>query len=112
MPSPPKEHQFKKGQSGNPNGRPKAVNKLRDLAREHTEEALQTLVGVMRDEKAPAAARVTAAEHVLSRGYGRAPERLDVNVKSAVADFLASIGRDGEVEAVADGSEGEPDRIH
>lgn len=46
-------------------------NRLSDLAREHTEVALRTLVSVMKDKKAPHAARVTAANSLLDRGYGK-----------------------------------------
>jgi hypothetical protein len=35
-----------KGQSGNKAGRPKEVGHVRELARQHTEEAIETLVAV------------------------------------------------------------------
>ena len=40
---------FKPGQSGNPGGRSKAQIDVRNLAREHTKEAIETLVLVMRN---------------------------------------------------------------
>ncbi|GAA4827343.1 hypothetical protein GCM10023232_27020 [Sphingosinicella ginsenosidimutans] len=71
---------FKKGQSGNPGGRAKVRladgRTLTDLAREHTEEAVQTLADIMRDEKAPPAARVAAADKILNRGWGQAPQTI------------------------------------
>jgi Family of unknown function (DUF5681) len=36
---------FSKGQSGNPGGRPKVVGEVQELARQHTGEAIKTLVG-------------------------------------------------------------------
>ena len=78
-PTGPKEpHRWKPGQSGNPNGRPKIVGELRDLARERTAEALETLLSVMTNTEAPAAARVSAAAHILDRGYGK-PQQSIVN---------------------------------
>lgn len=68
---------FKKGQSGNPSGRPKIIGPLRDLARAHTLDALDTLIEVMKDKASPPASRVAAAKELLDRGYGKAPQPMD-----------------------------------
>lgn len=63
---------WKKGQSGNPKGRPKEDDGgLRDVARAHTKVAIATLVEIMKNKKVPAAARVHAACAILDRGYGK-----------------------------------------
>jgi hypothetical protein len=67
---------FQKGQSGNPGGRPKVVAEVRELAREHTSEAVETLVSIMTNPKAAPAARVSAANALLDRGYGKPPQHI------------------------------------
>jgi flagellum-specific peptidoglycan hydrolase FlgJ len=62
---------WKKGQSGNPGGRPKAANDVRDLAREHTVEAIARLVHWMRQKK-DSRASVAASQSLLERGWGKA----------------------------------------
>lgn len=62
---------FQPGQSGNPGGQPKGVAELRALARAHSPEAIGALVSIVRAVKAPAAARVAAAQAILDRGYGK-----------------------------------------
>jgi len=61
---------FEKGQSGNPGGRPKAVAEVRELARQHTPEAIAALAKVMSDGTSEAA-RVAAATAMLDRGWGK-----------------------------------------
>lgn len=63
----------------NPGGRPKDVGFVRDLARQHTEEAIATLVSIMRDTSARETARVAAAENLLDRGWGKAPQTYTLN---------------------------------
>ncbi len=67
----PRGRPFKKGQSGNPGGRPKAIAEVRDLAREQTEKSVQALVSIRDSTRAPPAARVAAANSLLDRGWGR-----------------------------------------
>lgn len=79
---------FKKGQSGNPSGRPKLEGAVRELARGYTQEAIQTLYEIMSNRKESAKARVAAANSILDRGWGRPP--LDVEHGEAV-QFVAFI---------------------
>ena len=64
---------FQRGTSGNPGGRPRAAHSIQELARKHTIEALDVLVQIMLNEKAPPNARVVAANTLLDRAYGKAP---------------------------------------
>ena len=67
---------FQKGQSGNPGGRPKVVAEVKELAREHTAEAIETLVSIMTNTKSAPAAQVSAANSLLDRGYGKPPQHV------------------------------------
>ena len=64
---------FKKGQSGNPGGRPKVVAEVNELARAHIAEAIETLASIMTNPKSAPAARVSAANALLDRDYGNPP---------------------------------------
>lgn len=55
-------------QKGVPN---KATRTLKEIAREYTAEAVEALVGVIRDGDSDAA-KVSAARELLDRGYGKA----------------------------------------
>ena len=54
--------------SGNPGGRPKGDATVKELARAHTVEAIETLVAMLQAESERT--RVAAAEALLSRGWG------------------------------------------
>ena len=52
----------------------RTITEIRSLARSHTRTALNVLVGVMRSKDAAAAAKVSAANAILDRGWGKAPQ--------------------------------------
>ena len=52
----------------------KTLTEIRSLARSHTRSALKALVGVMQCKDATPAARVSAANAILDRGWGKPPQ--------------------------------------
>lgn len=60
---------FEKGKSGNPGGRPKLDNEVRDLARLHSKEAIEKLVIWMQSDDARAS--IAASNSILDRAYGK-----------------------------------------
>jgi hypothetical protein len=80
---PPKHSQFKKGQTGNPKGRPKKIPELREL--------LANVLGDEKDGKSAAEAilmalrnkaikgDVRAAELLLDRAYGKVKQEVETN---------------------------------
>jgi hypothetical protein len=55
----------------------KTTTEIRSLARSHTKTAVNVLVGVMRSKDATHAARVSAANAILDRGWGKAAQALE-----------------------------------
>lgn len=69
---------FAKGKSGNPGGRPKLPEELKQAFRALAPEALKTLESVMRSSKARPGDRIRAAETILNRGYGTPVQAVEV----------------------------------
>lgn len=86
---------FKPGQSGNPGGRPAVLKEVQELAREHTNTAISTLVAIATDESKPAAARVSASIAILDRGYGKTPQTIDVRPTRSLVEMT-----DAELEEI------------
>ncbi len=68
---------FKKGQSGNPGGRPKEVSEVKDLARTHGVDAIERLVELIASDNERTA--VAACEAILNRGYGRPAQSMSLS---------------------------------
>ena len=75
---------------GTPN---KVQSPIKEAAREYTPEALETLAAVMQDEKQPAAARVSAANAILDRAYGKPKQALIGDDEGAPPIAIATIER-------------------
>ena len=67
----------------------KATADIRSLARAQTALAIRTLTGVCGSKAAPAAARVSAAQALLDRGWGKASQ--DGNVQGEVRVTLRKL---------------------
>jgi hypothetical protein len=63
--------------AGTPMSRSRTITEIRSLARSHTRTALNVLVGVMRSKDATAAAKVSAANAILDRGWGKAAQAIE-----------------------------------
>jgi len=65
---------FQPGQSGNPGGRPKANDEVKELARQYTVPAIERLVYWLASENAKAS--VSAANALLDRAWGKPAQAL------------------------------------
>jgi len=72
---------FEKGQSGNPSGRPKMPEELREAFRAAGPKALATLVNIVDGgNNAKPSDQVRAAEVLLNRGYGMPVQAIEAEI--------------------------------
>lgn len=69
--------------AGTPN---KSTAYLRELAGEHADDAIQFLADLVKDDKAPAAARVSASKEIIERGYGKSGNIVHVGFETPLSD--------------------------
>lgn len=72
--------------------RARNLTEIRSLARSHTRTAIRVLVGIMRSEDATPAARVSAANAILDRGWGKAAQPVE-NGQDGVLELIHRIER-------------------
>jgi len=69
---------YKKGQSGNPGGKPKTLGYVQELARDQTKCAINTLVKIMKSADESGAVRIRAAEALLNRAWGQPTQPVEL----------------------------------
>src|SRR6516165_6119900 len=74
-----KKLKFRKGQSGNPGGRPKVLGDVQELARQHAPTVIVELARLALRAKSETA-RIAAIRELLDRGYGRPRQAMEVSL--------------------------------
>jgi len=75
--------------SGRKKGTPNKVTvDLKNKAGEYTAEAIQVFVDIMRDQEAPAATRIQAADKLLDRSHGRPSIHVDATLNDKMTPEL------------------------
>jgi hypothetical protein len=80
---------FKQGQSGNPQGRPPGGTSVAEYVRAKAgtdgRRYVDLLDSIAMDPKQPTKTRVDAAKTLLSRGFGTAPQQVDIAVQQTIS---------------------------
>jgi len=70
----------------------RTLTEIRSVARSHTRTAINVLVGIMRSDDATPAARVSAANAILDRGWGKVAQPIE-NGEDGVLELVHRIER-------------------
>ncbi len=105
---------FQPGESGNPGGRPKGTNEVRELARKHTAAAIDRLAAIMETGQSEQS-QIMAANSLLDRGWGKPTQPISgdedgppIKIDDARAALLDRIDRVAAARAEGSNSS-EPD---
>ena len=73
---------FKKGQSGNPGGRPKAEKEVVEAARAAGPRCVEVLVDLL--DHNDSRVRMAAAEQLLNRGFGKPKAQIEAEMNNEI----------------------------
>jgi hypothetical protein len=73
---------FKKGQSGNPGGRPKAEREVVEAARAAGARCVEVLVDLL--DHNDSRVRLAAADHLLDRGFGKPRQSIESDMNNEI----------------------------
>lgn len=75
----------------------KTPTQIKSLARGHTETAINVLAGIMNQMQAPEAARISAANSLLDRGWGKATQPVSGDDDApGISIIVTGVKRDGD----------------
>ena len=97
-----KTGRFVPGQSGNPGGRPKVLEEVRELGKAASPKIMRAFIKMALDEKTPAAQRIAAGNAVLDRTMGKPEQQHRVSGQINFAHLLAEYT---QLRALEDGGE-------
>lgn len=101
---------FKKGQSGNPNGRPKKIITLATLAEDNSEKAIRRLIKLVDSEDDRVA--LQAAQALLDRAMGKPKQSMEISKPQrtlgevTTSELMNAIYADGDREGTPEAEEG------
>lgn len=83
-----KPWQFKKGESGNPGGRPKINPEIKEILKIATPSAIKLMIDTMNDDKAKIDLRISIAQDITNRVLGKPTQSIDGEIDQTVRIVL------------------------
>lgn len=87
---------WKKGESGNPNGRPKIPEDVKEAFKNATPKAIETLQTILDNPEARDGDKIRAAEIILDRAWGKPTQSMELDGKVDTAPTVITFA--GELD--------------
>jgi hypothetical protein len=88
---------FKKGETGNPGGRPKLPADIREAFKARAPEALEVLTRCLQSDDERIA--IMAAQAIFDRGYGKPTQSINANINESAVRYVEIPRKSESVEA-------------